>query len=127
MKMMRANRPPWRCLILVLLGSGPLSGCGLELSGGSNLQQEESILSIWSPPDPAEAARWAADPYDPDKRQKGMLLLANAPWGGDPVYLRFYESALADADAGGRATACIASRRSSTQSRRAGSTSRESL
>ena len=95
---------------MMLLGLGLLSagGCGLELSGGSGALEQETIFSIWSPPDPAEAARWAADPYDPDKRQKGMLLLANAPWGGESVYLRFYENALADEDAGVRATACLA-------------------
>lgn len=82
-------------------------GCGVELAGGGNLQQE-SVLTIFAPPDPAEAARWAADPYDPDKRQKGMLLLANAPWGGEPVYLRFYRNALSDDDPAVRAVACEA-------------------
>jgi len=85
-----------------------LTGCaGLDLAGGKNLQQE-SILSIFSPPGPEQAARWAADPYDPDKRQRGMLLLANAPWGGADVYLRFYKEALKDDDAAVRAVACRA-------------------
>lgn len=101
------NTPRALQLIIATAGASFGAGCGLELSGGANLEQE-SVFSIWSPPTPAEAARWAADPYDPDKRQKGMLLLANAPWGGDPVYVRFYESALNDADGGVRATACIA-------------------
>jgi HEAT repeats/PBS lyase HEAT-like repeat len=82
-------------------------GCGLDLAGGSDLTQE-SVLSVFSAPDPAQAARWAADPYDPDKRQRGMLLLANAPWGGEPVYLNFYTTALEDEDARVRAVACLA-------------------
>ncbi len=84
-----------------------VSGCGADFTGGSNLEQD-TILNIFSPPDPAEAARWAADPYDPDKRQRGMLLLSNAPWGGDPVYLRFYRLAMDDEDPTVRAVACEA-------------------
>jgi hypothetical protein len=87
--------------------SGLIQGCGTDLSGGANLQ-DESILSVFGPPDPAQAAQWAADPYDADKRQRGMLLLANAPWGGEPVYLRFYRAALDDEDAAVRAVACEA-------------------
>lgn len=83
-------------------------GCSdLKLSGGQNLQQQ-SILSVFSKPGPEQAARWAADPYDPDKRQRGMLMLANAPWGGGDVYLRFYTQALEDEDAAVRAVACRA-------------------
>lgn len=90
-----------------LLVVSMMSGCGLDLAGGSDLTQE-SILTIFSPTDPAQAARWAADPYDPDKRQRGLLLLANAPWGGEPVYLQFYTTALDDDDARVRAVASLA-------------------
>lgn len=106
---MSGARSHWRRftvggLVAFALATG---GCGVELAGGGDLQQN-TILTVFSPPDPAEAARWAADPYDPDKRQRGMLLLANAPWGGESVYLRFYRNALDDDDPTVRAVACEA-------------------
>jgi len=79
-------------------------GCGVDLAGGGDLNQE-SILTVVSPPSPAEAAAWAADPYDSDKRLRGMALLANAPFGGEAPYLRVYEQRLTDEDANVRATA----------------------
>ena len=42
----------------------------------------------------------ASDPFNPDRRQTGMLLLANAPFGGESVYIRLYEVALDDEDSG---------------------------
>jgi len=70
---------------------------GPQLAGASN--DADSVLTIFAPPTPAEAAAWAVDPYDADKRYRGTLLLANAPWGGEDVYLRLYEVALEDEDA----------------------------
>ena len=67
--------------------------------------QGDSILDVFAPPTPQEAAAWAADPYDADKRYRGLLLLANAPWGGEEVYVRMYRAAAADGDAGVRAIA----------------------
>jgi len=84
-----------------------MCGCGLDLAGGNTLEQQ-SVLTIFSPPDPAQAARWAADPYDPDKRQRGTLLLATAPWGGEPAYLDFYRAAATDEDAAVRGVAMMA-------------------
>lgn len=67
------------------------------------------------PPTPAEAARWAVDPYDANKRMSGLNLLANAPFGGDPVYVKVYRAALGappadapDSDPGVRAVAARA-------------------
>ncbi|RMD65089.1 MAG: hypothetical protein D6824_03150, partial [Planctomycetota bacterium] len=58
---------------------GVFSGCGLSL-GGAGAMDAQSILTLLpAPPSPAEAAQWAIDPYDADKRQRGVLLLANAP------------------------------------------------
>lgn len=67
--------------------------------------QGDSILTVFAPPTPQEAAAWAVDPYDADKRYRGILLLANAPWGGEEVYMRMYEQATGDGDAGVRAVA----------------------
>jgi hypothetical protein len=41
-------------------------------------------------PTPRAAAEMALDQHDPDRRREGTLLLANAPWGGNPTYLRMY-------------------------------------
>lgn len=96
-------------LTLVGCAAFAAGGCAdLNLAGGSGAADSQSILTIFSPPDPGEAARMAADPFDPDKRQRGMLLLANAPWGGDAVYLAFYRASLADEDPAVRGVACLA-------------------
>ena len=39
---------------------------------------------------PAEAARDALDPYNPDLRREGVVLLSNAPFGGVDAYLKMY-------------------------------------
>jgi len=84
-----------------------LPACGAldELSGGARRGEGESILEIFTPMSPSEAAAWAADPFNPDKRQRGILMLAGAPFGGEPVYLRLYENSLNDEDAGVRSAA----------------------
>lgn len=78
--------------------------------------QSDSILSLLpTPPTPAQAAQWAGDPYDPDKRFRGTVLLSNAPWGGESVYLDLYRARLGatpnsepDADPSVRAAAAFA-------------------
>ncbi len=65
----------------------------------------ESIFEFFAPPTPAEAVAWAVDPYDADKRYRGLLLLANAPFGGEPPYVEMYEKATTDGDPGVRAMA----------------------
>lgn len=61
-------------------------------------KQQESIFEIFAPPTPAMAAAWATDAYDADKRYRGTLLLANAPFGGEAVYVEMYTKASADSD-----------------------------
>lgn len=86
------------CRTLALLGTLVfLSGCGI--GGGANADSE-SVLELFSPPSPAEAAEMASDPFNADNRQKGILLLANAFFGAEPVYVRLYEIGLDDEDAG---------------------------
>jgi hypothetical protein len=75
-----------------------------------------SVLTLFSPPTPADAAAWATDEFDPDRRQRGITLLANAPWGGESVYVELYEVAAQDEDPGVRAAAARAlSRHGSTR------------
>lgn len=82
-------------------------GCGLQGGlGGASAMGQESIFTLFpAPPSPAEAAQWAIDPYNADKRQRGVLLLANAPFGGEAPYLRLYELRLDDEDAAVRMAA----------------------
>lgn len=47
---------------------------------------------VFSMPTPREASEMALDQHDADARRRGTLLLANAPFGGNPPYLRMYRS-----------------------------------
>ncbi len=87
----------------IILSATALTGCGAA-------PEAESVFAIVTPsmPTPAEAAAWMFDPYDPDKRFRGTVLLANAPFGGESVYLRGYEAQLGDPDASVRAAAAFA-------------------
>ncbi|MEC9374057.1 MAG: HEAT repeat domain-containing protein [Planctomycetota bacterium] len=97
------DQPRWRqVLSLAALACAAISGCQ---GGAPKPGQSESVLDLFAPPSPAEAAAWAVDPFDPDKRQRGLLLLANAPFGGENVYVRLYAVAATDEDAGVRAVA----------------------
>jgi len=89
----RRVHPPTALLIAVLALC--LSACAGKAPDPT---QSESVLGIFAPPTPAEAAAWAADPYDADKRQRGVILLANAPFGGERPYLRLYEVRMTDED-----------------------------
>lgn len=95
---LRTVHRPLRILVLFVMCAPALQACK-GVGGGAaqnNNQQPTSLLSLISPPTPATAAAWAVDPYDADKRYRGTLMLANAPWGGEPVYIRLYEEALQD-------------------------------
>lgn len=87
------------------LMAGGLLGCRASDLGLRGAQPSNSIFQVFAPPTPAEAAAWAVDPYDADKRSRGLLLLANAPFGGEGVYLDMYRAALQDGDPGVRAIA----------------------
>lgn len=78
-----------------MLATG-LVGC--KGVGHSGKGQPESIFEMFTPTTPAQAAAWAADEYDADKRYRGILLLANAPFGGETVYVEMFAKASADED-----------------------------
>ena len=63
-----------------------LSAGGCETIGQDLNSLAESIV----PPTPREAAEKMLNPHDPDDRRKGTLLIANAPFGGNPPYVRTY-------------------------------------
>lgn len=75
-----------------------LGGCGIVDSENRKVMAEqESILApLFKTPTPVDAANWASDPYDADKRARGTTLLANAPFGGADPYLNLYREHLAD-------------------------------
>lgn len=73
-----------RIVAAALTGSALLSGCDTIQSDFSQ------FTDSFTPPTPAEAAQWAADPNDRENARRGTVLLANAPWGGAEPYLRLY-------------------------------------
>ncbi|CAE7262685.1 mscS [Symbiodinium necroappetens] len=96
------------CGLAVLLALGGCEqGSMLDFSGPQNTSTEtnDSILTLFSGPTPVQAVQMATNTADPDERVRGTLLLANAPWGGEDVYLRLYREHMADEDAGVRAVA----------------------
>lgn len=89
---------------LALLAVAALTGCEAAP------METESVFQVLAtpPPTPVEAAAWMFDPHDSDKRFRGTVLLANAPFGGEKVYLDGYRLHLNDSDASVRAAAAFA-------------------
>ncbi|MCA3005414.1 MAG: HEAT repeat domain-containing protein [Phycisphaerales bacterium] len=103
------------CLLAASAGAASLSLGGCNSPAAQRAADSNSVLAVFSPPGPADAARWSQDPFDPDKRLRGTNLLANAPFGGEDVYVRMYTMKLgappateADSDPGVRAVAARA-------------------
>lgn len=73
------------------------AGCGITSEDRARMAESESVLApfLWRL-SPQEAAQWAADPYDADKRARGTTMLANAPFGGADAYLELYRKYIAD-------------------------------
>lgn len=96
-------------MIFAVAGScavGFAPGCADDLPlAGANTSEAESIFSVFAPPSPTEAAAMATNEYSADDRQLGILLLANAPWGGADVYVRLYRLGLDDEDGAVRTAA----------------------
>ncbi|MBL0926932.1 MAG: HEAT repeat domain-containing protein [Phycisphaerales bacterium] len=75
------------------------SGCRGGDNVGRRAQREPtSVLDVFAPPTPGEAARDAVNPFDASARARGLLLLANAPWGGERVYQDLYNVSMQDGD-----------------------------
>ena len=64
-----------------------------------------SLLSVFEPTTPDQAADWALDEYDANNRYQGLVLLANADFGGQPIYLNLYRERISDVDPGVRQAA----------------------
>ncbi len=89
----------------IIAALAALGACTTNVAKNKGKSLPDSILTILTPTTPAQAALWAVDPYDADKRYRGMVLLANAPFGGEPVYIQLYERALTDGDSAVRSAA----------------------
>lgn len=61
-----------------------------------------TLAAVFAQPTAEDSTALAMDPYDPDKRYRGVTQLANADFGGADVYLRLYEDAASDEDSGVR-------------------------
>ena len=79
----RWRRPLTGAVLAVAVSIG-LAGCDTM---SDDLQDVGGSLFM---PSPGEAALMATDEYDADKRREGTLLLSNAPFGGDPKYIKLY-------------------------------------
>ena len=66
-----------RVLVLLVLALWFLPAWGVSPLVLSSSLGPKRILTSLQPPTPQEAAKWAIDPYDADKRYRGTLLLAN--------------------------------------------------
>lgn len=87
--MNRADPPPIVMLALALL----LTGCGAydQVTDNSpSAQRNDSLLSLFSGPSPTQAAAWAIDDLSADNRYRGTVILANAPYAGQEVYLELF-------------------------------------
>lgn len=88
-------------------------GSAMVLTAGCDTGPHEMLGEMFGemmPPTPSEAARDAVNMQDPDRRRRGVTLLSNASWGGDPVYLDLYRQIVDhwDSDATVRAAAVAA-------------------
>ena len=83
-----------RMPVVIVLVLGAVGGCAGDKPG-------------LFPPTPREAALGAFNIYDPDLRCSSVNLLAAAPFGGEPEYVRVYGLLVDDADPTVRA-ACAA-------------------
>lgn len=70
------------------------AGCASDGNGDDSLLADFARSAQSTTP--GEAAREAFNRYDPDARRKNVTLLAQAPFGGEPVYLDLYRLLLDD-------------------------------
>lgn len=88
-------------ILVATVLAASLGGCAV----GNMKPGAKSIFEVFSKPTPVQAASWAIDRYDPDKRYQGTLLLANAPYANEPIYIKVFTDNASDVDPGVRAAA----------------------
>lgn len=82
--------------VLALTCAACLAGCDVfdDARPGAT-----SIFDVFAQPTPSEAVQLAIDPYNADNRYRGTMLLSNAYFAGQPVYLQLFEDRAQDSDA----------------------------
>lgn len=80
-----------------------MAGGLCALAGGCDWEPKPDAKGIFdyiSPEvTPLQAAEMADNPYDANDRYRGTLMLANAYYAGEPVYIALFERRIVDADA----------------------------
>ncbi len=71
----------------IVLAAACCIGAGLS---GCVMDDLDDITGVFDVPTPGEAARWALDQHDPDRRREGLVLLSTATFGGADVYVDLY-------------------------------------
>jgi hypothetical protein len=90
-------------VVMFLLAS---SGCAaLEDLGYQPNPNATGLRDLFVRPSPEQAARWAIDPHNADRRFRGTALLAAAPFAGDDEYLALFVDNARDPDPAVRAAA----------------------
>lgn len=86
-------------ILAALATTAALTACGTALNenAGDTSANTSIFQLIPLPPSPVVSVQWANDPYDPDKRYRGTLALANADFGGERIYIELFERHLSDA------------------------------
>lgn len=84
-----------------------LGGCG-GLDVDPNVQGDGLLDIIFAPRDVGMIAGDAQDPFDADRRSRGMLALSMTSAGGDPAFVSIYAENTEDPDPSVRAAACKA-------------------
>jgi hypothetical protein len=85
------SHPRTRSIVSLAAILALMSGCSLDEYRGA-----ESLFALTQPASPAEAARMAVNRDNPDERYLGTLMLANAYFGGEPIYIELYKQAVED-------------------------------
>lgn len=97
----------------VCVAGAMMAGC--DPAATRRVQQTGNIFAYLQPPTPVEVALMATNPFDADQRLRGIVMLANASFGGEEPYVKMYVAALGgppintpDVDVGVRAAAALA-------------------
>lgn len=77
---------PGRVRCIVAAAVLPCCAAGCSTAG----QDFNDLGSSIMPKTPQEAARMMIDPYDPDNRREGTVLISNSPFGGADAYVALY-------------------------------------
>lgn len=93
--------------LLALFSCAALGGCG-GLEVDSNAQGDGLFDILFTPRQLTDIVADAQDPFDPDRRARGMLALSTTSAGSDPAYVSLYVENMRDPDASVRAAACKA-------------------